>query len=222
MAEWLKAAVSKIAILDFPGSWVRIPPSPPFFAMDNVNKLKTLYFTNRKDWRSWLEKNFEKEKEIWLVYPKKSSGKPRISYNDAVEEALCFGWIDSTVKAFDEENSIQRFSPRRHKSRFSQPNRERLKWLDKRHLLHPSVKEIVKSVLTEKFVFPPDIIRVIKNDPSTWKNYQKFSPAYRRIRIAYIDAARNRPEEFKKRLANFIKKTKENKHIGFGGIEKYF
>src|ERR1044071_5257177 len=64
---------------------------------------KTLYLTNRKDWRAWLKKHYQTEKEIWLVYPKKASGKPRIEYDDAVEEALCFGWIDSLIKKLDEE-----------------------------------------------------------------------------------------------------------------------
>ncbi len=187
-----------------------------------MNKLKTLYVADRKDWRAWLEKNFDKEKEIWLVYPKKSSGKPRISYNDAVEEALCFGWIDSTAKSIDEENNAQRFSPRNPKSNFSQANKERLKWLLKENMLHPSMQDIAKEVLKEEFVFPPDIIKALKSDKIVWENYQKFSPSYRRIRIAYIDAARKRPVEFKKRLANFIEKTKEDKQIGFGGIEKYY
>ncbi|MCJ7579206.1 MAG: YdeI/OmpD-associated family protein [Candidatus Aminicenantes bacterium] len=190
--------------------------------MENRNCHKTLYCTNRKDWRSWLEKNFDKEEEIWLVFPKKSSGKPRISYNNAVEEALCFGWIDSTIKTFNEESSIQRFSPRRAKSSFSQANRERLKWLVKENLLHPSVQDIAKNVLKNKFIFPQDILEAIKSNKIVWRNYQKYSPSYRRIRVAYIEAARKRPEEFEKRLANFIKKTKENKQIGFGGIEKYY
>jgi len=187
-----------------------------------MDKLKTLYITNRKDWRAWLEKNFDKEKEIWIVYPKKSSGKSRILYNDAVEEALCFGWIDSTVKTLDDNCSAQRFSPRNPKSRFSQANKERLKWLLQKNMIHPSILNTAEKTLIEKFVFPPDILTAIKNDKLAWKNYQKFSPSYKRIRIAYIDAARKRPEEFEKRLANFIKKTKENKQIGFGGIEKYY
>jgi len=190
--------------------------------MDSVNKLKTLYLTNRKDWRSWLEKNFDREEDIWLVFPKKSSGMLRISYNNAVEEALCFGWIDSTVKKIDDKSSIQRFSPRRAKSSFSQANKERLKWLIKENLLHPSVQDIAHKVLKNKFIFPPDIVKAIKNNKSAWENYQKFSPAYRRIRVAYIETARNRPEEFEKRLTNFVKKTIENKQIGFGGIEKYY
>lgn len=187
-----------------------------------MNKLETLYVANRNDWRAWLEKHFDTEKEIWLVYPKKSSGKPRISYNDAVEEALCFGWIDSTVRSIDAGNHAQRFSPRNPQSNFSQANKERLKWLLKENMLHQSMQDIAKKVLKEKFSFPPDIIAAIRNDTVAWENYQKFSPSYKRIRIAYIDAARKRPEEFKKRLAHFIEKTKENKQIGFGGIAKYY
>lgn len=184
--------------------------------------LKTIYITNRKDWRKWLEKNFDKEKNVWLIYPKKSSGKPRIVYNDAVEEALCFGWIDSIIKSFDKESSIQRFSPRSSRSNYSQQNKERIKWLLKHNLIHPSILEKAKEISSEKFVFPKDIVDEIKKDKTAWKNYNAFSDAYKRIRIAYIDAARKRPDEFKKRLNNFIAKTKENKQIGFGGIEKYY
>ena len=112
--------------------------------------------------------NFETSCEIWFVFPYKSSGKKGILYNDAVEEALCFDWIDSTTKPLDKDHKIQRFTPRNPKSTYSQANKERLKW-------------------------------------------------------AYIEAARKRPEEFEKRLNNFISKTKENKTIiGFGGIEKYY
>ena len=187
--------------------------------MDNH---KTLYVTDRKEWRKWLEKNFNKEPEIWLIYPKKSSGKPRILYNDAVEEALCFGWIDSTVKTLDKENNIQRFSKRNPESSYSQANKERLKWLLKENLIHPPLIKNIENVIKEEFIFPLDIINTIKADKFAWKNYQKFSSSYKRIRIAYIEGARGRPEEFKKRLSNFIEKTKEDKQIGFGGIEKYY
>ena len=189
-----------------------------------MNKIiqKTLYVTNRRDWRTWLEKNFDTEKEIWLVYPKKSSGKKRIVYNDAMEEALCFGWIDSIVKSLDEESSMQRFSPRNPKSGYSQQNKERMKWLLAHDMLHTSVLEKAKEIAAEKFVFPKDIIETIKKDQTVWKNYNAFSDTYKRIRVAYIDSARERPEEFRKRLKNFINKTRENKQIGFGGIEKYY
>ena len=188
--------------------------------MDN---LTTLYLTDRKEWREWLQENFEDRNDIWLVYPKKSSGKPRILYNDAVEEALCFGWIDSTVKSLDDNHTVQRFTKRRPKSTYSQPNKERLKWLFKENMVHPSVKSDVQSIINQVFEFPSDILDEIKKESVVWDNYQKLSDSYKRIRIAYIDRARKRPDEFKKRISNFIDKTRENKLIkGFGGIDKYY
>jgi uncharacterized protein YdeI (YjbR/CyaY-like superfamily) len=187
-----------------------------------MNKSDTLYVADRKLWRKWLENNFDKTNEIWLIYPKKSSGRPRILYNDAVEEALCFGWIDSIIKALDEENTLQRFSPRNLKSDYSQANKERLKWLAKEKLLHPSICDSVEDILKEKYVFPADILKAIQKDKTAWTHYNNFSESYKRIRIAYINAARKRPDEFKKRLTNFIKNTRENKQIGYGGIEKYY
>ena len=144
-------------------------------------------------------------------------------YNDAVEEALCFGWIDSTIKSLDKEHKIQRFTPRNPKSTYSQANKERLKWLLEHKMIHLEFEDKIRTVLSVPFVFPNDIIDRLKEDERIWKNYQSFSDPYKRIRIAYIEAARKRPEEFEKRLNNFINKTKENKMIkGFGGIEKYY
>jgi uncharacterized protein YdeI (YjbR/CyaY-like superfamily) len=183
---------------------------------------RILYFSDRHDWRKWLEKNFDKQREIWLVFPNKSSGKSRIPYNDAVEEALCFGWIDSTVRKLDASSAIQRFSHRNPKSEYSQQNKERLQWLYKKKLLHSSIKESVKYVLKEKYRFPADIVETLKKDKIAWNNYNHFSNSYKRIRVAYVDGARKRPEEFKKRLNNLIEKTKQNKIIGFGGIDKYY
>ena len=77
------------------------------------------------------------------------------------------------------------------------------------------LKKEIKKIISAPFVFPKDIIASIKKDKVVWKNYQNFSDSYKRIRVAYIDSARNRPEEFKKRLLNFIKKTKENKIIRY-------
>ncbi len=183
---------------------------------------KTLYVGNSKEWHDWLEANFDTEKEIWLIYPSRGSGKTRIPYNDAVEEALSFGWIDSTVKRVDEHSTAQRFSPRKPGSGYSQSNRERLARLVEEGRVHPSILESVENVLKEEFIFPPDILRTIKNNKKAWENYQNFSPSYKRIRVAYIEGARNRPDEFRRRLDNFIKKSEQNKLIGFGGIEKYY
>ena len=185
---------------------------------------KDLFYTgDRKKWRKHLEKHFETASELWLVYPMKGSGKKCIPYNDAVEEALCFGWIDSTVKHTDELHRAQRFTPRKKGSPYSQPNIERLIWLDKQGMIHPKVRDSILPVIEAPFVFPKDIMEELKKDDEVWKNYTGFSEPYKRIRIAYIDAARKRPEEFEKRLKNFLAKTKQGKIIqGYGGIEKYY
>jgi uncharacterized protein YdeI (YjbR/CyaY-like superfamily) len=183
---------------------------------------KTLYVTDRKAWREWLSKNYDKEPEIWLVYPKKHTGKPRILYNDSVEEALCFGWIDSTAKRIDEDFYAQRFSPRNPKSSYSQANKERLAKLVEEGKVIAPVLATLGNILNEEFVMPPDIIKRIQSNKTAWENFRKFSPAYKRIRIAFIDAARNRPDEFEKRLNYFIKMTEQGKQFGFGGIEKYY
>ena len=183
---------------------------------------QTLYITDRKDWRNWLKKNYKTEKEIWLVYPRKATGKARIEYNDAVEEALCFGWIDSIAKKFDNDHTAQRFSPRRPKASYSQANIERLRYLVEKKMVIKEVLETLGDLLNEEFVIPPDILKAIKANKNAWKNFQAFSDSYVRIRVAFIDGARNRPEEFKKRLQHFIEMSEQNKSFGFGGIEKHY
>jgi len=183
---------------------------------------EALYFDNRKVWREWLQNNFKNADEIWLISPKKLTGKPSIQYNDAVEEALFFRWIDSIRKALVEDHSVQRFTHRRKNSIWSQANKERLRWLLKNNRVHPSLVDSYQAIGNEKFEFREDILARLKENPTAWNDYQHFSEAYKRIRTAYIEAARDRPEEFEKRLNNFIEKTKENRMIGYGGIDKYY
>jgi uncharacterized protein YdeI (YjbR/CyaY-like superfamily) len=187
-----------------------------------IDESKLLYVTNSKEWRDWLQKHYQSEKEIWLVYYKKHSGKPRISYNDAVEEALCFGWIDSNVKSIDEERSAQKFSVRNPKSSYSQANKERLKELVRQGKVIEEVEASLGDILKEEFAIPPDILSAIQSNPEAWENFQKLSPSYIRIRIAFIEGARNRPQMFQTRLNYFIKMTAKNKQFGFGGIQKYY
>jgi len=98
-----------------------------------------------------------------------------------------------------------------------------LKWLVQNNLIHNSYLEKAQEIIAQEFIFPEDILDEIRRDKVAWNNYIKFSEPYKRIRVAYIESARKRPEEFAKRLTNFIQKTKENKLIrGFGGIEKYY
>ena len=185
--------------------------------------MNIFYTSERGVWRKWLAEHFETESEIWFVFPMKESGGKALSYNDAVEEALCFGWIDSTIKHIDPTHRAQRFTPRKKGSPYSRPNIERLIWLERQGLLHPHIRDSVLSLIRTPYIFPADILDAIKADGVAWENYEKLSEPYKRIRVAYIDAARKRPNEFKKRLESFIKKTRDGKLIvGFGGIDKYY
>jgi len=187
-----------------------------------MNVGKTLYVIDRQAWRAWLADHYDKEKEIWLIYSKKASGKPRILYNDAVEEALCFGWIDSTAKRIDDDSYAQRFSPRNPKSPYSEANKARLRKLVQEGRVIPSVKAVIQDIIDEEFVVPSDILGALRLNKVAWENFQKFSDQYQRIRVAYVDGARDRPDEFKKRLNNLIKLTEKNKQFGFGGIQKHY
>ena len=188
-----------------------------------MKEKKTVYFRDRYKWREWLGENFRSEKEIWFVFPLKGSKDKGVSYNDAVEEALCFGWIDGQTFPLDESHQLRRFTPRRKNSAYSRPNIERLILLDRQCLIHPDIEEQVRDIIRKPYVFPEDIISELKKDKTVWNNYKALKEPYKRIRIAYIDAARKRPSEFRKRLEDFISKTRENRIIGgFGGIEKYY
>jgi uncharacterized protein YdeI (YjbR/CyaY-like superfamily) len=184
---------------------------------------KTLYVKNRTAWRAWLAKHHASTREIWLVYYRRSTGKPRVGYNEAVEEALCYGWIDSTAKSLDLERFAQRFSPRRPTSGLSQMNRERVRRLiaAKRmtraglqalaHVFDPA-----KDQPLQRARIAPDILGPLRADPAAWRNFRKFPAAYRRIRIAFIESRRRHgPEAFARSLANFIQRTAKNKRIGF-------
>jgi len=181
---------------------------------------------NRKEWRSWLTKNHRSAAEIWLIYYKKGSGKPRIPYNDAVEEALCYGWIDSTLKPIDEQCYAQRFSPRRKNSKLSEMNKVRVRRLIKtkkmtrfglesiRHHIENNPNRSSAPNNLKHFALPKDILKIIKSDPIVWKNFDKFPESYKRIRIGWIDAARHHPEIFNQRLKYFLKMTVKNKRFG--------
>ena len=180
---------------------------------------KTLYLARRNAWRSWLAKHHASEKEIWLIFYKKHSKKPRLPYNDAVEEALCFGWIDSIVKPVDGECFAQRFSPRRPRSKLSEMNRERIRRLKKQKKMTKAGLAAVAHVLDDRtknprFIIAPDILRSLRKDKAAWKNFQKLPLSYKRIRIGWIEGSRARKEVFQQRLQYFIAMTAKNKRFG--------
>jgi uncharacterized protein YdeI (YjbR/CyaY-like superfamily) len=187
-----------------------------------MNLGKTIYVKDRLEWRRWLEKNSKIETEIWLIYYRKETGKPRISYNDSVEEALCFGWIDSTVKSIDNERFAQRFSVRKKTSQLSEMNRQRIvKLISQKRMTKAGLDAIahvfhVKEEKTADLIISDDILIPLKANKKAWMNFQKLPESYKRIRIAFIESRRRHGEEmFQKSLHHFIEMTAKNKRFGF-------
>ena len=175
---------------------------------------KTLYAKHRKEWRAWLAKHHKTAPEIWLIYYKKESGKPRVPYNHAVEEALCYGWIDSLLKPIDARKYAQRYSPRRKTSKLSDMNRERVRRLIKSGRMTKAGLAAIEHAGKQSGKLPADIVKRLRKDPAAWRNFQRFPASYKRIRIGWIDAARHRREIFEQRFRYFLKMTKQNKRFG--------
>lgn len=178
---------------------------------------ETFYASERDQWRQWLADNHATAKEIWLIYYSKASAKTSIPYLHAVEEALCFGWIDGIAKKMDAERRAQRFTPRRPKGNWTELNKERARRLIASGKMTEAGLATLPDLSLESFVIAPDILAALQADPQTWENFQAFPTHYQHIRIRYIEDMRGQPEEIQKRLDKFLKKTRENKT--FGGME---
>ena len=186
-----------------------------------MNLGKTFYPKNREAWHNWLLKNSKTKNEIWLIYYRKASGKPRIPYNDAVDEALCFGWIDSIVKNIDGEKFAQRFTPRRKGSCLSEMNKERVRRLIKQKRMTSTGLDAISHVFNHlkdkktKFIVAQDILTSLRKSNLVWKNFQKFSEGYKRVRIGYLESQRKHGKKaFNRSLKYLIKMTAKNKKYG--------
>jgi uncharacterized protein YdeI (YjbR/CyaY-like superfamily) len=161
---------------------------------------KTLYLTSREEWRAWLTKHHRSETEVWLIFYKKHSGRPRVSYDHAVEEALCFGWIDSLVKRVDDEKFAQKFTPRRDSSRWSAPNIRRLhKLIREGRMTEAGLAKVDPVALkrepdTKPSAGDPDILRVVtqalRPHAKAWRRFRSLTPSRRRAYIRLIMAAK--------------------------------
>ena len=175
---------------------------------------RTLDVSTAADWRAWLQAHHATEPEVWLVYHSKASGMPSITYNDAVDEALCFGWIDSTVRKLGPDSRAQRFTPRRQGSPLSEMNKVRVRRLADAGRMTPTDMAAAGAILDEPFSVAPGILASLQADETTWRNFQAFPDSYQRIRIGWIEGARNRPEVFETRLRYFLRMTAQNKRYG--------
>ncbi|KYK29299.1 hypothetical protein AYK20_05735 [Thermoplasmatales archaeon SG8-52-1] len=184
-----------------------------------VEITETLYLTNRKEWRAWLEKNYNKKKEVWLIYYKKHTKKKTIPYDDAVEEALCFGWIDSTVKRIDDEKHVQRYSSRNLNSVWSENNIARVKKMIKEGKMKKEglekynygIKNNLIAPLTDKKIkTPEDFQKALESNDKAFENFSTLAPSYKIMYIYWIIGAK-KEETRKRRIKKTVKLLSENK-----------
>lgn len=186
---------------------------------------QTLYVTNRDDWRAWLRVNYVRESEVWLIYYKKHTGQPSIPYDVAVEEALCFGWIDSTVKSIDEQSYMQRFTPRKDTGNWSELNKTRVrKLIAQRRMTKAGLAKISAEVLGEqtperedakqKEVEVPQYFKeAIMASKAAWENFNRLAPSYRKQYVEWVASAK-REDTRRKRLQEAKKLLSKNQKLG--------
>lgn len=174
----------------------------------NLIRVKT-----RQELRDWLEENSTTAKFCWVIVSvKEQPGVPQ--YLDAVEEALCFGWIDGTKKRVSDTEVAQRLSPRTKTSNWTELNKERVRRLERLGLMKEEGLRILPDMRPESFIIDKEIEARLKEDEQVYQNFLGFPELYRRIRIDTIQSYRKDPELFNKRLEKFIQFTKENKLYG--------
>ena len=190
-----------------------------------IEPTEKLYMTDRDKWRAWLKKNHKTKKEIWLIYYKKHTGKPRIPYDDAVEEALCFGWIDSTVKRLDDEKYAQKFTPRNTRSVWSELNIKRArKMIEENKMTQAGLlkcKDVLKGAAKKpkskpqkmEIVIPTDLKKALTKNKKAQKNFKNFAPSYKRMYIGWINSAKKK-ETKEKRITRVVEWSALNQKPG--------
>jgi len=183
-----------------------------------------LYVTNRDDWRVWLKANHAKKKEIWLIYYKKHTGKPRIPYEDAVEEALCFGWIDSIIKKIDDETYSQKFTPRKETSGWSELNKNRVEKMIKQGRMTEAgmakIRAAKKNGQWDKtaaskqmWAMPGELQNALNTNKKAKSFFDSLAPSYQRQYIGWIASAK-RDETREKRLKEAIHLLEKKQKLG--------
>ncbi len=175
--------------------------------------MNTLEFAHRNDLRQWLLLHSDKEKEGWVVCKRGSNNVADgvLSYLDLVEELLCFGWIDSTIRKAHDGLCLQRISPRRATGNWTELNKERCRRLERLGLMTDRGRAVLPDMDIEHFKIDEDVLSALREDEVVWNNLQNFPPLYMRVRIDTIQMVRARNKElFDKRLAKFVENTRQN------------
>jgi len=197
---------------------------PTFNSMPS--ELKTYFAKDRNAWRKWLEKNHITSPGIWLIYYKKSSGKKRLDYNDAVEEALCFGWIDSTTRPIDQEKYMQRFTPRKPKSGWSGLNKKRIEKLKAEGLMTKAGFEKIEAAIKDgswqsldhidAVQLPEDLQKALSKNKKAKENFENF-PLFTKKQFLYRINSAKRAETRKARIKLIVLMCAANKKPGIKG-----
>lgn len=174
---------------------------------------ETLEVTTRAQWRKWLERHHATKTEIWLVAGLREKGDG-LSYLDAVEEALCFGWIDGLAKKFDAERRAQRFSPRRPKSNWTELNRERARRLIREGRMTPAGERVLPDLTLTEPSIAPDIAAALDAQKGARAFFESTPLLYRRVRLGNVEEQRKQPEVFATRLATLVKSCGQKKLFG--------
>jgi uncharacterized protein YdeI (YjbR/CyaY-like superfamily) len=192
--------------------------------MPSFRDFERVYVHDRSGWRAWLAANHSTSPGIWLIYYKKESGKPRVQYDEAVEEALCYGWIDSLPNKLDDERYMQLFTPRKSKSTWSKLNKQRVERLIAEGLMTPyglAKIEIARANGTwtvldeiEELIVPPDLREALHAVPQAEANFEAFSISVRKGILSWISGAR-RPETRAERVARTARMAAVNKRAQF-------
>ena len=179
--------------------------------------MKTLYVGDRGQWRAWLAANHGKAAEVWLVHYKKETGQPQVAHSDAVEEAICFGWIDGKIRKLDDARYARLFTPRKAKSTWSQLNIERARRMIKEGKMTAAGSAVFDPrnqtpALPSKL--PDCLEEQFRKQESAWENFTHFSPSYQRLTIGWVASAKQEATQLR-RLQQLIAKSAANQRIKF-------
>jgi uncharacterized protein YdeI (YjbR/CyaY-like superfamily) len=173
----------------------------------------------RAEWRAWLAANHATGTGVWLVTFKKASGRPYLPYDETVEEALCFGWVDSRPGKLDAERTMLYFSPRKAKSGWAKPNKIRVEKLIAAGLMTPAGQAAIDAAkkngawalldAVEAMVCPPDLAKALKANPTAKKNFDAFPPSVRKAIFQWVTLAK-KPETRAKRVEETVRLAERN------------
>jgi uncharacterized protein YdeI (YjbR/CyaY-like superfamily) len=192
--------------------------------MSKIDEFQDFHPLSRQEWRDWLAENFDKSVGIWFVYFKKHTKKPFVTYEESVEEALCFGWIDSVARKFDEERSRLLFTPRMPKSVWSQPNKLRVERVIANGLMTEiGLQKIEKAKLdgswdalnaSDNLEIQEDLSKAFEANNIAFENFNKFTVGVKKVILSWIYGAKT-AETRSKRIDKTISMAEKNLRVQF-------